>query len=158
MNDKIIYMDDLPFNLNEQETERLMQKIPVHIAATGREWGFNDTVFRDNLFVYIVKEILHFPTTDDYYKSDVFKSYSEKGELLPNSMLIGEVKRFKVSFNMVYYDKDLNEAPQHHGDFECIAIDEKEAKINSFFELAKQIFHAGYRIKKLEINSIEEMK
>jgi len=157
MNDKIIYLDDLPFNLDEQETERLMQKIPEHIAATGREWGFNDTVFRDNLFEYIVKEILHFPTIEDYYKSDVFKSYSEKNEPLPNSMLIGDVQRFKVSFNMICYDKDLNEAPQHHGDFDCVAVDTKEAQKNAFFELAKLVFKKGFVVKKLEVVKIEKI-
>ena len=157
MSKKIIFFDDLPFKLDEQETERLMQKMPDHITATGREWGFNDTVFRDNLFEHIVKEILHFNSVDDYYKSDIFKSYKEKGEILPNSMLIGDVKRFKISFNMICYDKDLNEAPQHHGDFECIAVDEKEAKKNAFFELAKQVFKSRFVVKKLEVVIIEEI-
>lgn len=157
MNDRIIYMDDLPFNLDEQETERFMEKLPDNIAATGRQWGFNDTVFRDNVFEYVVKEILHFKNIDEYYESDVFKKYTEKNELLSNAILIGDVKRFKVLFNVVFYDKELNEAPIHHGDFESVAIDYDTAKKNSFFELAKLVFKSGYVVKSLEIVEIEEI-
>jgi len=157
MSDNIIYMDDLPFNLDAQETERLMMKIPDQISDLGRQWGFNDTVFRDKLFTHIVKEILHFDSVDEYYKSDIFKNYTEKEELLPNSMLIGDVKRFKISFNMNYYDKDLNESQPHCGNFESVAVDEKEAKKSAFFELAKLVFKKGFVVKKLEIVKIEEI-
>ena len=157
MSDKIIYLDDLPFKLDEQETECLMRKIPSNISADGVQWGFNDTVFRDNLFKYIVKEILHFKDVDDYYKSEIFKKYHENGELLSNQILLGDVKRFSTTFNIVYYDKELNEAPPHHGDFESVAVSLDTAKKNAFFELAKLVFKAGYVVKSLEIVEIKEI-
>lgn len=150
-------MDDLPFKLDAQETEALMKKLPEEIANLGLQWGFNDTVFRDNLFEHIVKNVLHFKTIDEYYESDVFIKYKEKGELLSSSILIGDVKRFKITFNVVFYDKELNEAPPHHGDFESVSVDLNTAKKNAFFELAKLVFKSGYVVKKLEIVEIEEM-
>jgi hypothetical protein len=158
MSDNIIYMDDLPFNLDASETEVFLKKMPEEISSIGIQWGFNDTVFRDNLFEYVVKEILRFKSVDEYYESDTYKKYSEKGELLSNSMLLGEVKRFKVVFNIVFYDKEMNEAPNHCGSFESVAKDLDVAKKNAFFELAKIVFKTGYVVKKLEIVEILEIK
>lgn len=155
--DNIIYMDDLPFKLDAAETELLMNKIPVHLAATGREWGFNDTVFRDNLFEYVVKDILHFKSVDEYYDSDVYKRYKETGEPLSNTILLGDVKRYQITFNVVFYDKELNEAPPHHGDFESVAVDYDTVKKNAFFELAKLVFKSGYVVKRLEVVDIKEI-
>ena len=158
MSDNIIYMDDLPFKLDASETEAFLKKMPEEISSIGIQWGFNDTVFRDNLFEYVVKEILHFKSVDEYYESDTYKKYSEKGELLSNSMLLGEVKRFKVVFNIVFYDKEMNEAPNHCGSFESVAKDLDVAKKNAFFELAKIVFKTGYVVKKLEVVEILEIK
>lgn len=158
MSDNIIYMDDLPFKLDASETEAFLKKMPEEISSVGIQWGFNDTVFRDNLFEYVVKEILHFKSVDEYYESDIYKKYSEKGELLSNSMLLGEVKRFKVVFNIVFYDKEMNEAPNHCGSFESVAKDLDVAKKNAFFELAKIVFRTGYVVKKLEVVEILEIK
>jgi hypothetical protein len=150
-------MDDLPFELDASETEAFLKKIPEEISSIGIQWGFNDTVFRDNLFEYIVKKILNFESVDKYYESDVFKKYIEKGELLSNSVLLGEVKRFKVTFNIVFYDKEMNEAPNHCGSFESVAKDLDVAKKNAFFELAKIVFKTGYVVKRLEIVEILEI-
>jgi len=150
-------MDDLPFNLDEQESELLMKKIPDNIAATGRQWGFNDTVFRDNLFKYIVKEILHFKDVDEYYESDVFKEYNESGKLLSNSILIGETKRFRIFFSHSFYTKDFNETPEGVGNFELVAPSLDIVKSNAFFELSKLIFKDKLAVKKIEITNIEEI-
>jgi len=157
MSDKIIYIGDLPFKLDERETEAFLRKIPEEISSIGIQWGFNDTVFRNKLFVYIVKEILHFESIDKYYDSDIFKKYSESGELLSNTILLGEVKRFKIVFNVIFYDKSMNEAPHHCGSFETVSKDLDVAKKNAFFELAKLIFKSGYVVKKLEIVEILEI-
>lgn len=157
MSNNIIYMDDLPFNLDEQETEALMKKIPGNIAAIGIEHGFNDSVFRDNVFEYIIKNILKFKTIDEYYKSEMFKKYAEKGELLSNSMLLGDVDRYKITFSIIVYDKNLNVMPEATGNFESVAIDFDTAKKNAFFELAKHIFKQGYVTKKLEIVEIKKL-
>jgi len=157
MSNNIIYMDDLPFNLDEQETEALMKKIPGNIAAIGIEHGFSDSVFKDNIFEYIVKDVLKFKTIDEYYESEMFKTYAEKGELLSNSMLLGDVDRYKITFNIIVYDKDLNEIPETTGSFESVAIDFDTAKKNAFFELAKLIFKQGYVTKKLEIVKIKRL-
>jgi len=155
--DNIIYMDDLPFNLDAQETEVLMKKLPEAISSLGVQHGFNDTVFRDNLMEYVVKKVLNFKDVDEYYASEVFKRYKEKGELLDNAILIGDVKRYKIKFNCVFYDKELKEMPPHKGNFESVSSNYDVVKKNAFFELAKLVFKAGYVVKKLEIVEIEEM-
>lgn len=157
MNDKIIRIDDLPFDLNAQESEFLMSKIPKNISAIGLQWGYDDTVFKDNLFEYIVKNILHFEDIDKYYESDVCKKYLEKGELLANSILIGDVKQFRICFDSVFYNKQLEETGVHHGSFESVSIDLDTAKRNAFFELAKIVLKDGFAVKKLEITKIEEI-
>ncbi len=150
-------MDSLPFNLDERETEAFLRKLPEEISSIGIQWGFSDTVFRDNLFEYVVKEILHFESVEKYYESDIYKKYVEKGELLSNNVLLGDVHRFKVTFNVIFYDKDMNEAPHHCGNFESVATDLTTAKKNAFFELAKLVFKSGYVVKKLEIVEILEI-
>ena len=153
----IISMDDLPFQLDEQESTALLNKIPENIASVGIQWGFNDTVFRDNLFEYIVKEVLHFESIDKYYESEIFVKYKETGECLSNNVLLGDVNRFKVSFGMIIYDKILEETPEHKGHFETVSADLEVAKKNAFSELAKLVFKQGYVVKKLEIFNIEKI-
>lgn len=157
MSDKILALDDLPFNLDEQETGLFIKKLPENISAIGKQWGFCDTVFRDKVFEYIVTEILHFKSIEEYYNSDVFKKYQEKGEVLSNSILLGEYKRFKIMFNATFYDKEMNESLPHHGDFESVSIDYNTAKKNAFFELAKLVFKKGIAVKKLEITEIKKI-
>ena len=157
MSDNIIYMDDLPFNLDERETEAFLRKLPEEISSTGIQWGFNDTVFRDKLFGHVVKEILNFESIEKYYASDVFKKYKESGELLPNSILLGEFERFKVVFNISYYDKEMNETAPGVGSFESVAKDLDSAKKNAFFELAKLVFKEGYVVKMLDILEINKI-
>ena len=99
----------------------------------------------------------NFENADKYYESDVFKKYKEKGELLANSILIGENKRFKIFFDIIFYDKELNEKPVHHGSFELVSTDYNTAKRNAFFELAKIVFKDGYAVKKIEMTNIEEL-
>ena len=157
MSNKIISLDDLPFNLNEQESELLMKKIPKNISAIGERFGYSDSVFRDNLFEYIIKEIMHFESIDKYYKSEVCKKYLENGNVLSNSILIGDVKRFKIYFNSVFYNKQLEETEEHQGNFEFVSVDLDTAKRNAFFELVKAILKDGFAVKKLEITKIEEI-
>ena len=156
MSEKIICIDDLPFRLSEQESDLLMSKIPSNIAAIGREWGYNDTVFRDNLFEHIVKKILGFEDVDAYYESEVFKNYHEKRQILSNEILIGKTSKFKITFGIVYYDKDFNQISTT-GSFEIIAIDFDTARDNSFFELSRYILKAGYVLRKLEVLLINEI-
>lgn len=157
MSEKIIYLDDLPFNLNEQESELLMKKIPKNISGIAEMWGYNDSVFRDNLFEYIIKEILHFESIEKYYESDIFKKYTEKNELLSNSILIDESKKFRIFFDAVFYNKDFEDTPVHSGTFEMIANNINIVKQNSFLELSKSAFKDNLAAKKLEITKIEEI-
>jgi hypothetical protein len=157
MENNIIHIDDLPFELNESETQLLLKKIPESIASIGIQWGFSDSVFRDNLFEHIVTKILHFESIDSYYESDVFKDL-ESGKLLSNTILLGENKNFKITFNAVFYDEKMNETPEHHGSYNLVSFDMDAAKKNAFVELAKITFKSGYVIKKLEIKDIVEIK
>ena len=123
-----------------------------------RKYGYSDSVFRDNLFEYIIKEVLQFPSTKEYYDSDIFKNYTDHQEMLSNSILIGDVKKFKIYFDVVVYSKEWEDLPQQGGDFVIYTDDEQKAKANAFFELAANLFKKGYVLKKLEVTKIEEIK
>lgn len=155
--DEIIKIDGLPFNLNEQETINLLEIIPKEIHLTGLQIGFENVQFKEELFEYIVKNILHFESTNVYYESDVYEKYIEKGELLSNDILLGEPQRFKITFNAVFYKKDMNETQNFCGSFESVATSLDAAKKNAFFELAKIVFNKGNVVKKLEIVEIFKM-
>ncbi len=150
-------MDCLPFCLDEVESREFLKKIPENISSIGVQWGFNDTVFRDNLMEYVVKEVLGFKSVEEYYTSDLFLKYKNEGQLLPTSMLLGETKRYKIAFSITYLDKELNESPGT-GDFEMVSQDLDTTKKNAFFELARVVFKKGYVIKKLELLSFQEIK
>lgn len=44
-------------NLNQLELETLFEKLPDHIKSDAYHWGLNDTVVRDNIYVWVEKNI-----------------------------------------------------------------------------------------------------
>jgi len=82
--DKIgeFYLDDFAINSIDQD---LMFKLFNHLPSNERmlaiEWGFNDTVFKDNVFEFLCKNQLNM-TVDEYYKSDIFKKYLNNREFI----------------------------------------------------------------------------
>lgn len=154
MSDEMIYLDDLPFNLTKDESDYLLSIIPEDIAYTGMQWGFSDTVFRDELFVYIIKEKLKFPSTKEYYESDIFKELREKGTILSNEILFGKTEKFTIYFSLIFFGIDGKDLP-NTGNMVITAANADKAKKNSFFAVATSMFKSGYVLKSLEITKIE---
>jgi hypothetical protein len=42
-------------SLNQNELEELFDSLPEHIKAEARHWGLNDTVVRDHIYLWYVK-------------------------------------------------------------------------------------------------------
>lgn len=154
MSDEIIYLDDLPFNLTQDESDYLMSIIPENIAHTGIQWGYNDTVFRDELYEYIVKEKLKFSSVEEYLKSDIAKEYFEKGTLLSNEILFGKTEKFTIYFSLVFFGKDGKDIP-NSGNMVITAANSEKAKKNAFFAVSTSMFKSGYVLKSLDITKIE---
>lgn len=154
MNEKIIYMNDLPFELNEEESDYLMEILPPEISSLGKRWGYNDTVFRDNLMEYIVGEKLKYNSIEEYYNSDVAKNYFNNKVTLSNEILFGKVEKFKIKFLVTFYDKDGGEI-ENSGSIGIIAKNSEKARKNAFFAVVTNMFRAGHVLKKLEIVNIK---
>jgi hypothetical protein len=69
------YLDDFPINSSNQDLMfEIFNNLPKHERMLAIEWGFNDTVFRDNVFEFLCENQLNM-TCEEYYKSDIFKKY-----------------------------------------------------------------------------------
>lgn len=74
------YVDDFPISSSDQDLMfKLFNKLPLHEKALAIEWGFMDTVFRDNVFTFLVENQLGM-STKEYYDSDIFKDYLENSK------------------------------------------------------------------------------
>ena len=69
------YTDDFPIDSRNQDLMfELFNCLPKHERMLAIEWGFNDTVFRDNVFEFLCKNQFNM-TCEEYYKSDIAKNY-----------------------------------------------------------------------------------
>lgn len=69
------YMDDFPVNDSDSDLMfELFNNLPSHEQALAIEWGFSDTVFRDNVFEILCKTQFDM-TCEQYYNSDFAKEY-----------------------------------------------------------------------------------
>ena len=69
------YLDDFPIDSSDQNLMfEIFNNLPKHERMLGIEWGFNDSVFRDNVFEFLCKNQLGM-TCIEYYKSDISKNY-----------------------------------------------------------------------------------
>jgi len=75
------YIDSFPISSNQDIMFDLFTHLPSHEKALAIEWGFNDTVFRDNVFVILCESQLNM-TTKEYYNSEICKRYFDNGELI----------------------------------------------------------------------------
>lgn len=75
------YLDDFPVSSNQDIMFELFNNLPNHIQSVAIAWGFNDTVFRDNVFEFLCKNQLGL-SCKDYYKSDIAKDYFNNGVLI----------------------------------------------------------------------------
>jgi hypothetical protein len=75
------YLDDFPVSSNQDIMFELFNNLPSHIQGEAISWGFNDTVFRDNVFEFLCKNQLGI-TCKEYYKSKIAKDYFDNGVLI----------------------------------------------------------------------------
>jgi len=70
--DKIgkFYIDDFPISSEQDFMFEVFNKLPKHERMLAIEWGFNDTVFRDNVFEYLCDNQLCM-TCEEYYQSKI---------------------------------------------------------------------------------------
>lgn len=67
-------LDDLPFLNSEENKQKLWNILNLRTQNLANEWGFSDTVFKDEAFTEICNKIFHM-TPEEYYKSDVFNDW-----------------------------------------------------------------------------------
>ena len=60
------YLDDLEINQDSEKMFEIFNELPDNIQGIAVQWGFNDTVFRDNAFVFLVKKLFN-QTVEEYY-------------------------------------------------------------------------------------------
>jgi hypothetical protein len=156
MSENIVTMDSLPFNLTQEESDYFVREIlPQNISAIGHQWGFDDTVFRDEVMEFVVKEILKYSSVEEYYESDVAKNYFDNDVILSNELLFGKTKKFKIFFDVVFFDKEGKEL-ENRGNLGITAVDMDKARKNAFFAAVTNFFREGYVLKSLNVTKIEE--
>ena len=65
--------DDIPFReQTSEEMFKLFNLLPRNLQGTAIQWGANDSVFRDDFFVFIIKNQFDM-SIETYYESDIFK-------------------------------------------------------------------------------------
>jgi hypothetical protein len=77
--DDYIHLDDLPF---ENLGLDFFNGLPQHIQSDILQWGYNDTVVKENLFEFIV-EIQFGMTIKQYYESSLFKKFMKDRKPIP---------------------------------------------------------------------------
>lgn len=75
------YVDDFPISSNQDFMFDLFNLLPKYEQSLAIEWGFNDTVFRDNVFTFLCKNQLNM-TTKEYYDSNISKQYFDNRKLI----------------------------------------------------------------------------
>ena len=69
------YLDDFPVDSRDQDLMfEIFNLLPKQERMLAIEWGFSDTVFRDNVFEFLCKNQLGM-TCKEYYKSEVARNY-----------------------------------------------------------------------------------
>lgn len=47
-------------HLTKEQLAQVFLLLPDHVQATGREWGLSDTVFRDSVYLGMMRDPLHY--------------------------------------------------------------------------------------------------
>lgn len=70
---KNFYLPDMDFGyLSEDQMLQIFNALPSHIQGIAVQWGCSDTVFRDEVLVWIVKNQFGL-TTEEYYKEQLWE-------------------------------------------------------------------------------------
>jgi hypothetical protein len=76
------YLDDFPIDDGDQDLMfKVFNCLPKYEKGLAIKWGFNDTVFRYNVFLFLCKNQLNM-TVDEYYKSNIFNKYLNNSEFI----------------------------------------------------------------------------
>jgi hypothetical protein len=73
-----LYLDDLPFDDSDTDLMlELFNNLPDDLQGTAVSWGFNDTVFREDLFEYLLET--QFGWTPKEYYDHHYRDFEEQG-------------------------------------------------------------------------------
>ena len=73
------YFHDLCFDSSDQEVMRkIFNLLPSHLQGLAVSWDCNDSVFRDDVFVYLLKNQFDM-TPEEYRESEIGKDFFENG-------------------------------------------------------------------------------
>ena len=100
--DKGIYLDDLPF---ETQGLEFFNALPDHLQGEALQWGFSDTVVRENIFVFLIENQFGM-TVKEYYASGILDKYYDSKVPIPV-----DYKRLKMT------RKELKETKPVYADY-----------------------------------------
>lgn len=83
-----LYLDDLPFDdSNEDLMLELFNHLPSDLQGLAVSWGLNDTVFRDDLFEYLLENQFGWSINEyyDYHYEDFNGNIEINFDLLKNN-------------------------------------------------------------------------
>ena len=73
------YFNDLCFDSTNQTTMlKIFNLLPSNLQGLAVSWGCDDSVFRDDVFEYLIKNQFEM-TVKEYYESDIFNYFIKKG-------------------------------------------------------------------------------
>lgn len=73
------HFNDLCFDSTNQKLMlRIFNLLPSNLQGLAVSWGCNDSVFRDDVFEYLIKNQFDM-TLDEYYESDIFNKFINNG-------------------------------------------------------------------------------
>lgn len=75
------YMDDFPVDSNDQDLMlKIFNHLPTHLQGLAIQWGCSDTVFRDDVFVFMIKTQFGLDSSKEYYENPITKAILRSGE------------------------------------------------------------------------------
>ncbi len=73
------YLDDFPINDSNQDVMlNIFNVLPNHLQGLALSWGLSDSVFRNDVFEYLLKKLLNM-SVDEYYESKIAKDWFDNG-------------------------------------------------------------------------------
>ena len=150
MESKKINFDELPFELTPEENENFFQILPKQLQIISET---NMEMFQEKVMEYIAKEKLLFKSIEDYYNSAIASKYFDDGVILASSILFGELKKFAVQFDIVFIDKNMQDAP-NSGTIEIVAKSLNDAWKNAFASINQYLRGQNEVVKSLNVTNI----
>lgn len=67
--DCVLYLDDLPLELSILESCKLFNLLPTNLQGCAISWGVCDSVFRDDLFVWVIQNVYGIEDHKKWYEN-----------------------------------------------------------------------------------------